>query len=1344
MNRLRGALCMMLLLAVSAVAAPVDSSRALTVARHFYQSTLARDAFMVQAVPLVPTSLPDPIMGRGRGDPTLYLFNVAEGGGGFVLVAGDDCVTPILAYSTSPMVTDRGFPPAFVKWIENYADQIREARAHGLQADMAVRQEWEVLQDAQSAREWKSTAVVAPLLKTQWDQPHPYNLFCPYDARYGARAVTGCVATAMAQIMKYHNYPAKGAGSHCYQENDYGNLCANFGATTYNWSSMPNKCTSINEAVARLMSDCGISVDMNYGVDASGSHSERVPGALVNYFRYKSTASLLNRDMTNEAQWIQRIKQDLDASLPVYYSGMQARGGGHAFVADGYDSRDYFHFNWGWSGSHDGYFNVRSLTPGSWNFSRDQKIVVGIIPDVPQTQKIELYAPITVTPNPVEFRESFEIHCDVTNMGSTSFTGDFLAVIFTEEGGLVDTLGLKQGYTLPPNHHYTNGLTFSCAGLESLVPGDYLAAILFKPQGKDWQIVDDGNYQKAVSFSVEAAGSQMKLYSPIVFSTQNIESGTSLSVTVEAANYGTTEFRGTITIDVHDAQGTYLDELVRKENVQIQGGYYRTLVFDIPVLEVPPGGYLLAVWYQPSGGEWDLLSDEKHPNPVPLIVRERTVTPDPYENNDNEDNPSILAANFSGEIATIRTTGANLHSTDDQDHYRLTLPPGYSYTIQARIHDSYDSGIPETFTVDAQFEYDDGLGWSNSYDDVMGRDSIKLANGGSVLFWIASYFEGDVGTYAFDLYITRTRTSLPPPPPVLLSPVNGATAIGTDPTLAWQLVDGATSYNVQIAANASFSPITRQWTSVTGSNVSVTGLSQASTYYWRVAATNATGTGNWSAPFSFTTRGAQLPDAPSLVYPADRAGSVTVPLTFQWTPLAGVLSYDLQASTSAGFSTLVVDQSGLTSAAHYTEALQGGISYYWRVRARNAEGSGPWSSVWSFSTAAGSLSAPVMIAPGDGEANVPTSTTFRWAEVPQATRYELQASTSSGFGSLVINQASLTSTTFGATGLQPGTKYWWRVRAANAGGTSAWYSAWSFTTASAGTAPAVPTLDTPADNATGIPVMASLRWHLADGATSYDIEVSASASMSPVLEGATQISRISYSCASLAEGRMYYWRVRARNAYGTSAWSVIRSFTTVGGSTLSAPVLLAPAHQGVVTATPTFAWNSVTGATSYTLQISEDSGFGTLELEQSCFGVNAWTVPSYRALRPGGIFWWRVRAECSSDKGAWSDARQFVVQSSTGLEDRAGVVPADVSIESIYPIPLRGTSTMRLHVHRPSAVRISLYDIHGRLLRSCCDRFFDEGVHMIALDGRALPAGICYLRLQTTHGMQVRPLLILH
>ena len=306
----------------------------------------------------------------------IFIYDV--GNSGFVIVSGCTALPPVLGYSDHenfPGLDDA--PDNFSSWIQHYKDMVGYALEFNLQPEKEVQQQWD---DALSGRfTAKGATTVTPLVTTHWNQDCYYNEYCPSTGGgwWGGpcgHVYAGCVACAMAQVMKYWDYPETGFGSHSYVHSQYGEQSANFGATTYQWSSMPEQIYSHNDAVATLMYHCGVSVDMNYGPDGSGAMSKDVETALRSYFGYCGAKYREKNKYENEV-WVAMLKSELDLSHPIYYSGSNGSSG-HAFVCDGYDSNDLFHFNFGWSGSADNYYSVYDVN----GFSSGQAAVMNIVP----------------------------------------------------------------------------------------------------------------------------------------------------------------------------------------------------------------------------------------------------------------------------------------------------------------------------------------------------------------------------------------------------------------------------------------------------------------------------------------------------------------------------------------------------------------------------------------------------------------------------------------------------------------------------------------------------------------------------------------------------------------------------------------------------------------------------------------------------------------------------------------------------------------------------------------------------------------------------------------------------
>lgn len=312
-----------------------------------------------------------------------YVFNFSNGG--FLIVAADDGIHPVLCYSYEGIYTKENQSPEFAFWMNKYKHQIAnvissESSASQIDADWS---HYSVSADKFILH--SGTVTVGPLTYSTWDQGCCYNSHCPIDStaiNYCDRVVTGCVATSMAQVMFYYRYPLQGNGSHSYNDPSYGIQSANFGATTYDWNTMSLSCIGVNDAIATLMYHCGVSDDMQYGPNGSMGNMMYATNALTSYFKYSlSTIRHSIKSSYTDVQWADTLRAELDKKRPFIYGGFDTtEGEGHAWVCDGYQATNYFHFNWGWSGNFNGYFYLSTLDPSGYNFTSDEEAIYGIYP----------------------------------------------------------------------------------------------------------------------------------------------------------------------------------------------------------------------------------------------------------------------------------------------------------------------------------------------------------------------------------------------------------------------------------------------------------------------------------------------------------------------------------------------------------------------------------------------------------------------------------------------------------------------------------------------------------------------------------------------------------------------------------------------------------------------------------------------------------------------------------------------------------------------------------------------------------------------------------------------------
>ena len=389
-------------------AKPVDTLNAKTAATHFLMGRTGGNAKSARQVHIVYTGQALDESSQ-RTVPCYYIINMNQG---FVIISADDRIEPILGYSTEGNFNVEDIPDNLLAFLDEYSAQIKEFLHDAPASPTEASAKWASLMRDDYTQNATKGAVIGPLLETTWDQNSPYNVLCPADANGpGGYVYAGCVATAMAQVIRYWEYPSTGAGNKSYicnfnsssggEYGDYGTLSAYFGYSSYNYANMPasistSSPTSQISEIAKLIYHCGVSVEMMYGANGSGASVSDAPNALKQYFKYSSNYGTVNpqyksKSSYTSSNWISLLKSELDQWRPVIYRGQGT--GGHAFVCDGYDDQNYFHFNWGWSGSYNGYFNLNSLTPGPYNFNSSQGMVINIQGNTPliKTDQTSLY-----------------------------------------------------------------------------------------------------------------------------------------------------------------------------------------------------------------------------------------------------------------------------------------------------------------------------------------------------------------------------------------------------------------------------------------------------------------------------------------------------------------------------------------------------------------------------------------------------------------------------------------------------------------------------------------------------------------------------------------------------------------------------------------------------------------------------------------------------------------------------------------------------------------------------------------------------------------------------------------
>lgn len=391
-----------------------------------------------------------------------YVFNVGEGQG-FVIAAADDRIPAVLGYSSKGQFDPQNMPENMKAWLEGYDDQMAYLNEHP---------------EAAAPQKTVSGGSISPLLQSEWDQGNPYNLLCPEDG--GQHSVTGCAATAMAQVMYFWQWPKQTVAEiPGYKSSDKGFVLPAIPAgKSIDWENMVPKYTGSEtdaqkQAVAELMLLCGTAVQMNYTASSSAASTSYVADAWVNYLDYDAATIYENRSSYRLAAWNQKVYDELAAGRPVLYAG-QSSGGGHAFVIDGYGGDDYFHVNWGWGGGSNNYFLLSILDPGSNSgigassstdgYSYDQGAIFGAQPNtgispsvtpIMTTSSISAPSGLEVTRTATTQDFQVDVAASFWNMTGKTCTFDMAYGVYDETDNLLAVATLWS-YTLENTYGYGN------------------------------------------------------------------------------------------------------------------------------------------------------------------------------------------------------------------------------------------------------------------------------------------------------------------------------------------------------------------------------------------------------------------------------------------------------------------------------------------------------------------------------------------------------------------------------------------------------------------------------------------------------------------------------------------------------------------------------------------------------------------------------------------------------------------------------------------------------------------------------------------------------------------------
>ena len=461
--------------------------------------------------------------------PAVFVFNSTTEG--FVLVSAEDDARAVLGYSDEGTFDANNIPENMQFWLQMYADEMRREGVVSDQGEKAMRREAKgkvnrrevkgERREAEAVEE--SYPTIAPILgNTVWGQGEPFNNKCP--EINGKRAVTGCVATAMSQIMYAHKHPTKGTGSHSYTtETKKLKVSANFGNTTYDWANMiPDYNKSYTsaqaDAVATLMFHAGVAAEMDYTVDGSGAVSSIALAAMTKYFGYDKAINVLPKDFMKEESLLQAIATDLQVGRPVYFSGVTVNQEGHAFVCDGMKSDGYLHINWGWNGMANGYFAISALAPevqGTGGSASNLAFTesVGVYTNIKPNEGGKAMPLVTVdkltrtSKETIKKTEKVSFDLDrFTSTGIATAEGTVTYFIYNSNEELVEKVEIGNFGPLDPGYYYTSAISISHTLPSTLANGDYELEIRYIDDNDiDHPILVKGLGEVRVPFTVTSS-----------------------------------------------------------------------------------------------------------------------------------------------------------------------------------------------------------------------------------------------------------------------------------------------------------------------------------------------------------------------------------------------------------------------------------------------------------------------------------------------------------------------------------------------------------------------------------------------------------------------------------------------------------------------------------------------------------------------------------------------------------------------------------------------------------------------------------------------------------------------
>lgn len=587
------------------------------------------------------------LAGRHGGGTAVYVFNAGTDDG-FVLVAGDDRMPAVVGYATEGRFATDDVPLQLRPLIDAYRALYERLQSQPETPHTAS--PFATMPQASSPGK-----AVTPLLGgICWDQEAPFNALCPTDKRTGTATPAGCVAIAAAQIMRHYRYPAQGQGSRSYvTETQRLAVSADFGATAYDWDNMLESYTygaysdKQAQAAAVLAYHVGVACKTDYDAEGSGATAKEIAKAFTNYFLYDSNIEYIDHTHYDTHDWEAVMRAELDAGRPVLQFG-EGEAGGHAFVCDGYDAEGLFHYNWGWGGMSNGYYNTVALEPsmlgtgsglGAYNFY--QSMLTNLQPPTASsTHTAGLHLAAALQPAAAETARDAEtsVRASFYNYGLRNFTGEVSLMLCRADGTPLRALSTKNLNGLRELEGGTPGTNFACAIPSDVEPGTYRLMLMHRESGAaDYTAmrapVTQSNCIVAdvtadgVAYAVPAPAPRLSLTAKPALLTP-LYNGRRASFAVSVRNDGE-EFYSYLGVLLQNrgANAGAVRQYVGVILTRIPAGSTRTLTFTADSIEVDAGAYDVVAVCDPTNA---LSSYLDAIGPDSLMVTEATVLRRPF------------------------------------------------------------------------------------------------------------------------------------------------------------------------------------------------------------------------------------------------------------------------------------------------------------------------------------------------------------------------------------------------------------------------------------------------------------------------------------------------------------------------------------------------------------------------------------------------------------------------------------------------------------------------------------------------------------------------------------------